>query len=503
MTTLIDTCSTVKGSAMPWFFLTAHNQSRVASVSIFCCLVAISAAMGCSAPEATTPSSLAIDPIVESGLDLAAVGTSNGGECELTVDLATLEATVTPVAERRGSKDTLFFYPGNALGLKLSDVQVSSLGSDTLKIDYSVRHPFQAPIDPALPASANNRADLAVSGRVLFLIHAPTNLRGNPIYENYIGNYRFTLDGHTEYIDPTVVLNADGYCDPTNMLGTDPEDGNTAYPFKALCNDGVPDSRTDTFDGQPIPRGATSEGDWRALTGWSSTAGVSPHHIAFTGYGLLHQGQAARNSLLVHLEPGQAHMTFRVLIAINRTDPRNGTNSGEYRSNRLPKNDPAKFAYHAAHGAVDLESVSFTPSPGTLGTAAGSTHTATLRIVDMDAKAPLGSSWADVPYPSGIASVTVITPELGDQDAVSVVPTGTGLSESPLTLNNLVITNTLGASGGFDNGTYVFVRVIDEQDLAPDGDGKGFSAGPATSDDYEGQFHLRPIVFQAFWLPMS
>ncbi|MEO7995153.1 MAG: hypothetical protein ABI743_12205 [bacterium] len=469
--------------------------------------VATMALMGCSSSTPVNPEGASLPASnVKGYVDPSGLMAANAGEFQINVNLKTGKSTITPIVARNGNAiGDLYFLKVNQFGLEISEVTVANYDvvNNTVDLGYQVAHSFAAPANPAGPATAANRADLGVSGRVCFLQDAPSGRVADNTSALNTGDYEFTFGTATEVMNAKAILNADGYYDPAGMLSTTPANGTTAYPFKTLVNDGVADSRTHTTDNTALARGADSTGNYATTTNWSASSAVTASHIGYTGYGVLHQGTKAKNSITVNVAPGAEEVTLTTAIIANYTDPRGGANAAEKRANRLPTNDPTKYAYRMPHGAVDMEQITVGNATGTLGAAAASTQAWDVSIVDQDASTTVGAGLGEIPNASGVASIEAASAELGAQP-VFAASTGTGPWEDPLVYAGYLVTNTAGTAGGIDTGAYLCVKVVDEQDAAAAGFDQGFTlnnASPPVPVAAGSEQH--PIVFQVAFIDIT
>ncbi|MEO7993919.1 MAG: hypothetical protein ABI743_05930, partial [bacterium] len=338
-------------------------------------------------------------------------------------------------------------------------------------------------------------------GRVVFLADAPSGRILDDTSALNTDDYEFAFQVAPDVMNTKAILNADGYYNPAGMLSTTPANGTTAYPFKVLVDDSVADSRTNTSDNTAIARGADSSGNYATTANWSATSGVTAGKISYAGYGVLHQGQKAANFIVVSVAPGADDVSLTTAIIANYTDPRGGANSAAKRANRLPSNDPTKFAYRMPHGAVDLEKISL--SPDSVPAIALSTAACVVTITDQDFATTVGTALGEIPNASGIASIQFNAGELKNQVDPSA-PTGTGTCEDPVVYGAGVVTNTAGTAGGVDGGAYLCVKIIDEQDAATAGLEQGLTLNnvsppvPVTAGSEQ-----HPIVFQVAFVKIA
>lgn len=470
---------------------------------------AVLALMGCSGSSAVAPSGAALSNFDNDlKVDPSGALTSIAGAFHFDLDIAAGTAKVEPIPARGGAAiGDLFFLNVDNFGVVVAPAATNTftnldLVNNTIDFNYKVAHAFPAPSNPGGTASAGNRADLGISGRVVFLVDAPATVN-DPSQSNHVDDYTFSIGGGNITVNPKAILNANGYYNPAGMLDGfhTASNGTNAWPFRALVDEGQ-DPRTANAGGLAISNGGNStgnyatSGNWGNVSAWTGTPNV-------TGYGVLHQGQTASNFVTLNIAPGNSISLDAVVIA-NYTDPRGGANAAEKRANRLPKDNTALFAYRMPHGAVDLESVGFSNLSGTLGAAAASTITADISVVDQDFATAVGTGLAEIPNASGIASIELGANELGAQVAVGGTPTGTGSVEDPVTYTGVTITNANGVNGGIDSGAYVAVKIVDEQDSAAAGLEQGLTLNnaavpvPVTSGNEQ-----HPIVVQVVFVEIA
>ncbi|MCG3150878.1 MAG: hypothetical protein GEEBNDBF_00143 [bacterium] len=428
--------------------------------------------------------------------------TSMAGAFQFDIDAASETADITPLVHRSGQAigDLYFLNVDNfGVSLKVTGVGYQPLTEEVL-FDYQVAHAFPAPSNPGGTASAGNRADLGISGRVVFLIDAPATVN-DPSQPNHVDDYTF------DFGDSTITMNAKAapgaYCfyNPAGMLDGfhTPTNGTNAWPAMPLVQEWMGTPRIDSVTKSPISNGGSSLGNYAATNSWSTVAawtGTTP-----TGYGVLHQGQTANGFIAFKLETGTS-LSMKAVVIATYSDPRGGTSATQKRANRLPKGDTSLFAYRMPHGATDLEAVVLLPAGNMeVGATAGSTLPVTFIAVDQDHNATVGTGLTEIPNPSNIDSITMAAGELGAQNAVTVGLTGAGTWEDVLTQSGIDITNTVGTTGGVDNGAWVAVRVVDAQDSASAGLEQGLTLNnaaipvPVTSGNEQ-----HPVVYRAHFV---
>ncbi|HYE80244.1 MAG TPA: hypothetical protein VEI97_19885, partial [bacterium] len=131
-----------------------------------------------------------------------------------------------------------------------------------------------------------------------------------------------------------------------------------------------------------------------ATLGWQQ-GNIGAARNGWTGYGVLHQGQVATNTLefpLASLESSELELTVAVLAKYN--DPRQGASGTARKANRLPASpaDITKFGYRMPHGALDVESIEFSGESGGFLANQVSSSTLSFHVVDWDARATASTS---------------------------------------------------------------------------------------------------------------
>ncbi|HYE79273.1 MAG TPA: hypothetical protein VEI97_14915, partial [bacterium] len=298
------------------------------------------------------------------------------GLYRLEIDPATLQAAATPLTLRAGQKNSdLYLLPiDNFLQPDSFTVDAVALTDTAVQLSYTVRHPFPAPADPAGVANGStNRADLGIAARVLFLVDVPSATGNTYFDETSTGGDRIILDDDT-------IANADGYLEPAGMLSP----GTTAntFPYRLVIDE------LGTGNRVGVTNGGTPTGNFGS-DGWTrSELGAS--RTGWTGYGVLHQGQAATNTVALSLDALGAGGPFSLDIAIiaKYNDPRGGTTGAEKKANRLPPPAPdhTKFAYRMPHGAIDVERIRFEYADGYFITNQISAVTLVFHVRDWDAR---------------------------------------------------------------------------------------------------------------------
>ncbi|HYE79585.1 MAG TPA: hypothetical protein VEI97_16480, partial [bacterium] len=345
----------------------------------------------------------------------------------LSLDPATLQGSFTPLAARglQQTDDVFDLSVDNFLQAGSLTISRITANPRTVDITYRFTHPFRAPSDPTAPATAANRADLGIAGRVLFLADV------TPGPDN-----TFFAGADPVILNSRLVTNADGYFAPKALLGLSGFGANT-FPYKML-GDETYDPDTGFREG--VSNGGDVTGNYDPMVGWQRDT-LGPDNAGWTGYGVLHQGQVALNTISVSQEALREGERFDVDVAVlaKYADPRGGATGIEKRANRLPADPPdvSKFVYRMPHGALDVQRVTFLREDGTLLTNSNSTTRVRFHVEDWDARAtetaeddlanePMASKVAKLE--SGVPTLEVSAPGIiGDASAVTIFDPATTL----------------------------------------------------------------------------
>ncbi|MEO7993306.1 MAG: hypothetical protein ABI743_02820 [bacterium] len=463
---------------------------------------------GCSGSTAgpVIPSSTPLPvPQWQPATDPDGLQIANAGEFRFHIDVPHMSVTVEPLQRTGSTIADLYYLNVNQFGVGVGHPSLGPYDpfDQTIVLKYEVWHSFPAPSNPTGPASASNRADLGITGRVVFLVDAPDSRTTSDLDFRYTGDYEFPFTAGPVVLNPKAIRNPDGYYDPAGMTDHVRLNGTTAYPFKVLVDESDPNARTNTADGTPIPRGASSQGNWSFDDPWSSLALVTPNRLGWTGYGFLHQGQSAKNSMQVSVDPNNPAFSMDAVVIASYVDPRGGSNAAQRRINRLP-GEGRTFKYNVPHGATDLERV-WTETALSWDGLDGSGFNFTVAVVDQDAILPAGNSIASPPNPSGLASIEVANSELGVSGAGDAPTMGTGRWENPMWYPAEGLVNNTGGdiTGGTDNGIWIALRVEDEQAALPPSLASGFTlnnASPPVPVAAGQEQHT--VVYQALFVPI-
>ncbi|HYE77682.1 MAG TPA: hypothetical protein VEI97_06830, partial [bacterium] len=402
----------------------------------------------------------------------------------IEIDPGTLSATARLKETRQGAANDDLYLLSIGTFLKPDSFTITRVSSDgtTLDVGYEVKHPFPAPSDPTgTPNGSTNRADLGIAGMVLFTVDVP-GATGNTYFD----------EGSSQVIANTqLVTNPDAYYRPAGLLTT----GSVAntFPYKLLVDE-TADPRTSGASGAPLSNGGDVTGNF-GTDGWTR-AEFGSTNDGWTGYGFLHQGQVAGNTISLDRATLVAAGSMRLDAAIiaKYQDPRGGANGPERKANRLPPATPDHrlFAYRGNHAALDVERIAFAGESGGFVTNQISASTLRFQVADWDARASETtaadlSEEADAtlvaPGESGLPGLAVSIPGvLGDAAAISTWDPATDVADDdsavggdaaqdsgrpgdPLFYTRAV---TKLVTSGQSDGTYVgMVRATDPEQAAP------------------------------------
>lgn len=435
------------------------------------------------------------------------------------VDPVTLSAT-TALKEQRAAQanDDLYELPiGNFLRPDSLQVARVSADAEALNLVYTFSHPFKAPQDFDAPATAQNRIDLGISGRVLFLLDA-LDLASSTFFDE-------TGSGGGRVIANTsLVGNADGYYNPGGLLNLSGMAANT-FPYKVLVDETL-DPRTGQADGAPRSNGGDVMGNFDPTFGWTrATSGTN--RDAWTGMGFLHQGQTVTSSIRL-LKSGLSSQAFRFDVAIiaKYVDPRGGDNTPTKRANRLPATDAdlAQFVYRAPHASLDVEAVRFLGEGGGFMPNQISGSELRFHVADWDARAT-ETSMADLAEDTTSASHVALGTSGAPSLAVSIpgvlgpasviVPMGAGALQD----DDSLFGGDPEADSGRPGDALFYAETITK--TVTSGQGEGLFTGMVRVTDVEDNLgnsqiiHLdgqlqpvtvnrpRPVVYQAFQVAMD
>lgn len=342
--------------------------------------------LGCSQGASTNPSpnSLPAATNAESHGAIYVAGDraqSLGGRFEVSIDPSTLSGTVSLRDDRTvmANDDVYDLSIANFTRRDTLKIMGISRSATTLDIDYVVTHPFAAPTNLAGPATAANRADLGVSGRVCFMLDVPS-ATGN----TYFTTAATAAPGVNGIVANTgTVANAHGYYAPAGLIPGLTTTANT-FPYRVLVDEEGPDGAR-----VGVSNGGIATGNYIAAIGGWQQENIGPTNDGWTGFGVLQQGQAASSRLSLNLSALSGPVDFDAVILVTYNDPRVGLNAATKRANRLPKapTDINAFAYRMPHGALDVERMTFYGESGGFIPNTISSSTLNFGLVDWDARA--------------------------------------------------------------------------------------------------------------------
>ncbi|MEO7993660.1 MAG: hypothetical protein ABI743_04610, partial [bacterium] len=295
----------------------------------------------------------------------------------LQLDPATLQASLTPQVVRQGQEnDDLYELPlDNLVSPGSFTVLEVKADADSVDVTWQFTHPFKAPADVTAPATAANRADLGISGRVAFLAEV-SSATGNTFFQDTPGDL-------TVILNPSLLQNPDGFVKPAGLLALSGFTANT-FPYQALVDERNNGNRIG------ISNDADVRGNYDAGNGWQRED-FGATNDGFTGYGILHQGQAVTRTIRFSLAALQTGQTIALDVAIlaKYVDPRGGATLPEKKANRLPgaAADVTKFCYREPHGSLDIEAFRFQGQVGNIAANSGDSAELRFTVVDWDARA--------------------------------------------------------------------------------------------------------------------
>lgn len=406
------------------------------------------------------------------------VTTFNPGIQTLHIDAVNLTATVTPKHRYGAFQGDLFYLNINqfAQGFPVEVSSVTINGDLDLELGLDVAHPFPAPTQ-LTSASAANRADLGVAGRIVLLLGVDTTTKGGtPADPDFVGDYSFTFDTQTVNLQTGLLLNPAGFYAPAGMVApADLPAGNaTHFPFLQLVDEmfdggsGVVGSRVG------ISNNANSRGNYDPNAGGWQNGNMGATFDQWTGFGVLHQGQTSRQTAIFDLDAITGTLSLDFAVIASYTDPRGGGSAAVLRSNRIPKNDPGEFAYYMPHGAVDIERITPADIPGFTSSTTGVLQN--VEIIDQDTQALIdpefpgqgGIRLDEVPTASGIEAGFVSSSELGLNNVAGLNQLGLGSGEDPVDFL-FSFDNVAGSDGGLDASAVLCYKIVDVQRQADEG----------------------------------
>ncbi|MEO7993508.1 MAG: hypothetical protein ABI743_03845, partial [bacterium] len=530
---------------------------------------------GCRRHSALEPAGPADTP-GEDGLPSLAEGFATGQESLLaTFDLAitpTGDASVAWFSQRAGTAHgdiidlDIGAYPTSGLPRNTNgqldpwlEVVKVEQGAGVRHVTLRHRHPFYAPAGWAasgvVPNALTQRCDLGYSARAVLLFD---------VSENERLRYTFWFPGDTRVARTGLLTNADGYVglNPpgTNVIGDlDPLNGaNTppgvepatyasappvranTFPYKLVVDEesGVTGNRiSERPDHAIISNFNQPTGNYDVTQGGWQRANIGPSYDQWTGYDLLHAGQAADFTMdLVDTFSG----TVQLVLLAKWADPRgDGANRrwlrqpvalasgspdplwGARGEDPRPGGDsslPAAqlFGYHMPHGTPDLSKVQsdLPPGPIVLPRESGPGVPVSWTVRDWDANALqtddlVRNSFLDRVYRGASDNGSAIDPEraTGIISCPGVLANFRPLTVSaPLTTTGqptaVRVSTTLHNEQVAFPGTYRgLIKIVDPESLIYVGVGgayinDGLTPGTTLTADHERREPL--VTFQSF-----
>ncbi|MCG3152160.1 MAG: hypothetical protein GEEBNDBF_01453 [bacterium] len=313
------------------------------------------------APASVTASGSLGTPVITGGTATSALAIYT-----IDVDPATLQATSRLKETRRvQANDDLYLLSIDNF-LRPDSFRVTGITSTatTVDVEYLVEHPFPAPNNPSgAPNGSTNRADLSITGMVLFVVDAPAS--GNTYFTDRVAN-------------TSTVANPNAYYSPGGLISTTGT-ANT-FPYRLLVDEQA-DARIGVSNGGDVTGNFGSDGWTRSEFG--------ANNDGWTGFGFLHGGQKAQNTLSLNKSALGGGFSLDAAVIAKYPDPRGGINATQKRANRLPPASPdaSLFAYRMPHGALDVASIAVLPFDGAFGPNAVSAMDLRFHVVDWDARA--------------------------------------------------------------------------------------------------------------------
>ena len=262
---------------------------------------AVLAVLGCS-QSTNSPATIAsvpagsedTHPLLLANSDTYSASQQTMGRYEISLDLEQMSATAQLKTDRTATANDDQFELSIENFVRSDSFTLDSFsnGASTIDIGYTVRHPFGAPTDLNGTPTAANRADLGVTGRVLFLLDVP----------GATGNTYFAGDSPI-VANAGLITNADGYYSPGGLVDTSSLTADT-FPYFTLVNEGA-DNR-----GNGITNGGDPLGNYDAGNGGWQQANIGGTNDGWTGYGMLHQGQEASGTVSIDRAALQAGSSF-------------------------------------------------------------------------------------------------------------------------------------------------------------------------------------------------
>ncbi|MEO7994221.1 MAG: hypothetical protein ABI743_07455, partial [bacterium] len=296
------------------------------------------------------PGTVALGPVALQG-DLVQ---SALGVYDLALDPVLVTATASLAETRQATQnDDLYLLPIDRF-LRSDSFRVISFTetATTLDLTWRFTHPFKAPVSPVGTPNGSNRADLGVAGLMVLATDVLSATGHTYFDESGTGGGRVIAETDLA-VNPDLYYQPGGLVTTTTLTNT--------YPAQVLVDEsGSGGSRVS------MPNGGDPTGNFGA-DGWTRDE-FGPNNDGWTGFGVIHQGQASQRTLSLDKATllAQGTTNFDVLIIAKYNDPRGGANGAERRSNRLPPATPdfTKFAYRMPHGALDAQRLIFEGASG-------------------------------------------------------------------------------------------------------------------------------------------
>lgn len=362
----------------------------------------------------TTANAPAGTPMAQPVAGLASTVALGSYRLELAADFGA--AAVAFEAPRSASaNDDLYGLPIDNF-LRSDSFKITEIrrNGTNLELGYVVTHPFPAPSDPlGTPNGSTNRSDLGIAGQVVLLADVPS-ASGNTYFTDVVAN-------------TALVTNAAGYYRPAGLLATSTI-ANT-FPYQLLVDESGPDGSRLGISNAGDPTGNFGNDGW-------TRGEYGPTNDGWTGFGVLHQGQASTGMFALDLATLQTSgLNFDVAILAKYNDPRQGNNAAQKRANRLPPATPdaSRFAYRMPHGALDVERVTFLGESGGFLASNISSSTLSAELIDWDARA-LGTIESDLALDADVTTVYPV--ELGAPTLEVSIPDVLGATVATLAITD-------------------------------------------------------------------
>lgn len=411
--------------------------------------LALAFVAGCSSGSPIAPAGSATDqgsadPILSGAmLSDGTFAQSALGAVAITIDPASLTATVEPIADRAvaGQGDNFllslrpFLRPGN-----LSVTGVSHGGDNNLVLRVRLAHPFAAPADLNPPGTASKRVDLHV-----FDVNGILVTDGSDTFFN-----------NTVTTNAGLLENADAYRDPgilfdKTALGV-PANGANLFPYKLFAN------------GLDTANGRNAQGNYNpSNNGWQGPDLLTPQ-----GFDVFAQGTSVEVDYIIKAPAVGSPISFNLVVTGKYQDPRS---AGQGRTKRLPTGNPLDLRYLLPEGSGDLQRIAV-DVPATLRDDQSSDiASVTIDVLDWDHDATVANPWPNNADLTEVREVSaIINPVLDFPDLRAAGPfTGgaiTGAAGEPVVWESIfpVANEDLfdAAPGGSE--VYGLIRIEDAQD---------------------------------------